>query len=141
MASRECISSQLPFSFHWEVRQSILRLVPCWVANLFQVVLYTAVGGLKATFLTDFLHTTIVLILIIYFTITVLVHPEVGGVYGLYDKLVATSSENYISGNYKGSVLTFKSKGAIIWGLILKFGNLALVVMVCRDPMISNSEY
>ncbi|OQD70514.1 hypothetical protein PENDEC_c023G00451 [Penicillium decumbens] len=93
------------------------------------VVLYTAVGGLKATFLTDFLHTTIVLILIIYFTITVLVHPEVGGVYGLYDKLVATSSENYISGNYKGSVLTFKSKGAIIWGLILKFGNLALVVM------------
>ncbi|KAJ5102552.1 hypothetical protein N7532_003081 [Penicillium argentinense] len=93
------------------------------------VVLYTAVGGLKATFLTDFLHTAIALILIIYFTIAVLTNPVVGGLGGLYDKVVATAGENYISGNYQGSVLTFKSKGAIIWGLILKFGNLALVVM------------
>ncbi|KAJ5097393.1 hypothetical protein N7456_008114 [Penicillium angulare] len=93
------------------------------------VVLYTAVGGLKATFLTDFLHTAIALILIIYFTLSVLTHEAVGGLGGLYDKVVATSGENYISGNYEGSLLTFKSKGAIVWGLILKFGNLALVVM------------
>ncbi|KAJ5771111.1 uncharacterized protein N7511_003162 [Penicillium nucicola] len=93
------------------------------------VVLYTAVGGLKATFLTDFLHTAIALILIIYFTIAVLTNAEVGGLGGLYDKVVATAGENYIPGNYEGSLLTFKSKNAIIWGLILKFGNLALVVM------------
>jgi hypothetical protein len=94
------------------------------------VVLYTAVGGLKATFLTDFLHTAIALILIIYFTIAVLTNKEVGGLGGLYDKVVATAGDNYIPGNYEGSLLTFKSKNAIIWGLILKFGNLALVVMV-----------
>ncbi|KAJ5659888.1 hypothetical protein N7507_006339 [Penicillium longicatenatum] len=93
------------------------------------VVLYTAVGGLKATFLTDYLHTTIALILIIYFTLAVLTNSAVGGLSGLYDKVVATAGENYISGNYEGSLLTFKSKGAVIWGLILKFGNLALVVM------------
>ncbi|PYH95628.1 hypothetical protein BO71DRAFT_350946 [Aspergillus ellipticus CBS 707.79] len=93
------------------------------------VVLYTAVGGLKATFLTDFLHTTVALILIIYFTLSVLAHPAVGGLAGLYDKVVDTASENYISGNFEGSLLTMKSEGAIIWGLILKFGNLALVVM------------
>ncbi|RAK94910.1 sodium:solute symporter family protein [Aspergillus ibericus CBS 121593] len=93
------------------------------------VVLYTAVGGLKATFLTDFLHTTVALILIIYFTLSVLTHPAIGGLAGLYDKVVATASENYIPGNFDGSLLTMKSKGAIIWGLILKFGNLALVVM------------
>ncbi|OOQ84968.1 putative sodium/solute symporter [Penicillium brasilianum] len=93
------------------------------------VVLYTAVGGLKATFLTDFLHTAIALILIIYFTIAVLTNSAVGGLGGLYDKVVATASDNYVSGNYEGSLLTFKSKGAIIWSLILKFGNLALVVM------------
>ncbi|KAJ9293577.1 hypothetical protein DTO271G3_7656 [Paecilomyces variotii] len=93
------------------------------------VVLYTAVGGLKATFLTDFLHTTVALILIIYFTLSVLTHPAVGGLGGLYDKVVATASQNYIPGNYEGSLLTMKSKNAIIWGLILKFGNLALVVM------------
>ncbi|KAJ5935036.1 hypothetical protein N7466_004583 [Penicillium verhagenii] len=93
------------------------------------VVLYTAVGGLKATFLTDYLHTAIALILIIYFTLAVLTNSAVGGLGGLYEKIVATAGENYIVGNYDGSLLTFKSKGAIIWGLILKFGNLALVVM------------
>ncbi|KAK6222633.1 hypothetical protein LQW54_000813 [Pestalotiopsis sp. IQ-011] len=93
------------------------------------VVLYTAVGGLKATFLTDYLHTLVALVLIIYFTLSILTHEAVGGLYGLYDKVMATAGENYISGNYQGSLLTMKSRDAIIWGLILKFGNLALVVM------------
>lgn len=100
------------------------------------MVLYTAVGGLKATFLTDFLHTAIALILIIYFTIAVLTNSEVGGLGGLYDKVVATAADNYIPENYQGSLLTFKSKGAIIWGLILKFGNLALVVMVSTERTV-----
>ncbi|KAL7627203.1 hypothetical protein AAE478_003979 [Parahypoxylon ruwenzoriense] len=86
-------------------------------------------GGLKATFLTDYLHTTVALVLIMYFTLSILTHDAVGGLYGLYDKVVATAAENFIPGNYQGSLLTMKSKDAIIWGLILKFGNLALVVM------------
>ena len=61
-----------------------------------------------------------------------LTSPYIGGLYGLYDKVMATAGENYVSGNYLGSLLTVKSKGAIIWGLILKFGNLALVVMVSQ---------
>lgn len=93
------------------------------------MVLYTAVGGLKATFLTDFLHTLIALILIIYFTIATLSNDRIGGLYGLYDKVVATASENYIPHNYKGSLLTMKSKESVIWALILSIGNLALVVM------------
>ncbi|KAK7192299.1 urea active transporter [Paraphaeosphaeria sporulosa] len=93
------------------------------------VVLYTAVGGLKATFLTDYLHTAIALLLIIYFTLEVLTNEAVGGLGGLYDKVMANASANFIEGNFEGSVLTFKSKQAIIWALILKFGNLALVVM------------
>ncbi|KAI1373392.1 hypothetical protein F4677DRAFT_462332 [Hypoxylon crocopeplum] len=86
-------------------------------------------GGLKATFLTDYLHTTVALILIMYFTLSILTHDAVGGLGGLYDKVMATAAENYIPGNFEGSLLTMKSKDAIIWGLILKFGNLALVVM------------
>lgn len=92
-------------------------------------MLYTAVGGLKATFLTDYLHTLVALILIIYFTLSTLTHDAVGGLSGLYDKVKATASSNYIPGNYQGSLLTIKSRDAIIWGLDLKFGNLALVVM------------
>ncbi|TKA72534.1 hypothetical protein B0A55_06429 [Friedmanniomyces simplex] len=90
------------------------------------VVLYTAVGGLKATFLTDFLHTTIALILLLYFAIAVLTSEHIGGVSGLYEKVRAT--DDYIEGNYAGSLLSFKSKSAVLFGLVLKFGNLALVI-------------
>jgi Na+/proline symporter len=88
---------------------------------------------LKATFLTDFLHTTIALILIIYFTLAVLTNEHVGGFSGLYSKI--HEAEYNIAGNYAGSLLTFKSKGAIMFGLVLKFGNLALVTMVCILPL------
>ncbi|CAK3943506.1 SSS family solute:Na+ symporter [Lecanosticta acicola] len=91
------------------------------------VVLYTAVGGLKATFLTDFLHTTIALILLIYFAIAVLTNEHIGGPTGLYEKVKATN--DYIDGNYAGSLLTFKSHNAVLFGLVLKLGNLALVLM------------
>jgi urea-proton symporter len=108
------------------------------------VVLYTAVGGLKATFLTDFLHTTIALILLIYFSLAVLTNEHVGGPSGLYEKVKAANW--YVEGNYKGSLLSFKSEpgmyrqillvciscllsAAILFGLVLKFGNLALVLM------------
>jgi urea-proton symporter len=59
------------------------------------VVLYTAVGGLKATFLTDYLHTLVALVLIIYFTLSILTHDAVGGLYGLYDKVMATVSREH----------------------------------------------
>ncbi|RDW64668.1 hypothetical protein BP6252_10319 [Coleophoma cylindrospora] len=91
------------------------------------VVTYTAVGGLKATFLTDFLHTTIALILLIYFSLAVLTNEHIGGISGLYEKVKAT--DDYIVGNYEGSLLTMKSKSSVLFGLVLKFGNLALVLM------------
>lgn len=92
------------------------------------VVIYTAVGGLKATFLTDFLHTTIALTLLIYFTVAVLTNEHVGGISGLYNKVSALDVQ--IDGNYAGSLLTFKSHDAIVWSVVLRIGNLALVVMV-----------
>ncbi|KAM0716246.1 hypothetical protein Q7P37_007691 [Cladosporium fusiforme] len=91
------------------------------------VVVYTVVGGLKATFLTDFLHTTVALILLIYFSLAVLTNEHIGGIYGLYDKVMA--AEVYIEGNYAGSLLSAKSRGAILFGLVLKLGNLALVIL------------
>jgi Na+/proline symporter len=74
----------------------------------FPVVIYTAVGGLKATFLTDFLHTTIALILLAYFSIAVLTNEHIGGISGLYQKVKAAN--NHIPGNYEGSLLTMKSR-------------------------------
>jgi Na+/proline symporter len=96
------------------------------------VVLYTAVGGLKATFITDYLHTFIALVLMIWFTLGILASDTVGGLSGLYDKVVAAEAagQYHIVGNYKGSLLTFKSKGAFIWGVLHCFGNLALMTIV-----------
>ncbi|KAG9595077.1 SSS family solute:Na+ symporter, partial [Aureobasidium melanogenum] len=91
------------------------------------VVIYTAVGGLKATFITDYLHTAIALILLIYFSLSVLTNEHIGGISGLYHKVKAT--DDYIKGNYMGSLLTMKSKPAVLFGLVLKLGNLALVLM------------
>lgn len=65
-------------------------------------------GGLKATFLTDFLHTLVALILLIYFSLAVLTNKHIGGVSGLYEKVKA--ADDYIPGNYEGSLLTLKSK-------------------------------
>jgi Na+/proline symporter len=76
------------------------------------VVVYTAVGGLKATFLTDFLHTTIALILLIYFSLAVLTNKHIGGISGLYEKVKA--ADDYIPGNYEGSLLSMKSKSSKI---------------------------
>ncbi|KAI4731577.1 hypothetical protein E4T49_00493 [Aureobasidium sp. EXF-10728] len=91
------------------------------------VVIYTAVGGLKATFITDYLHTAIALILLIYFSLSVLTNEHIGGISGLYQKVKA--ADDYIEGNYMGSLLTMKSKKAVLFGLVLKLGNLALVLM------------
>ncbi|KAE9974372.1 hypothetical protein BLS_001780 [Venturia inaequalis] len=91
------------------------------------VVIYTAAGGLKATFLTDYVHTFVALVLLIYFSLAVLTNKHIGGVSGLYDKVKA--AEDYIPGNYQGSLLTMKSRSSVLFGLVLKFGNLALVVM------------
>lgn len=70
-------------------------------------------GGLKATFLTDFLHTTVALVLLIYFSLAVLSNEHIGGVSGLYDKVKAT--DDYIPGNYEGSLLTMKSKSGKLY--------------------------
>lgn len=70
--------------------------------------------------------------MIIYFTIVVLAHDSIGGLSGLYDKILAAEAAGkyYISGNFRGSMLTFKSKGAMMFALVHAFGNLALMTMV-----------
>ncbi|THX78363.1 hypothetical protein D6D04_05813 [Aureobasidium pullulans] len=45
------------------------------------------------------------------------------------ESLKVKAADDYIEGNYMGSLLTMKSKRAVLFGLVLKFGNLALVLM------------
>lgn len=95
------------------------------------VILYTAAGGLKATFLTDYVHTTVALILLMYFCIGIVTNEHIGGVYGLYDKVLAytQNADHYVKGNYKGSLLSFKSQGGALFSICHNIANLGLVIM------------
>jgi Na+/proline symporter len=83
------------------------------------VVLYTMFGGIKATFLTDYVHTVMILIIIFIFAFTAYATNEILGSPGaVYDALVLAAERHPVAGNAKGSYLTMQSKeGAIFFGM------------------------
>ena len=109
------------------------------------VMIYTLVGGLKATFVADYMHTVIIFIVILSFVAMVFfISPITGGVEGMYDKLVAaadlspvmspTFSEGGVVegdpstyGNAMGAYLTMASAGGLIFGVINIVGNFGTV--------------
>ncbi|ODQ77282.1 hypothetical protein BABINDRAFT_163560 [Babjeviella inositovora NRRL Y-12698] len=106
-----------------------MHIVACTMLIPFGVLLYTTVGGLKSTFLTDYVHSFVVLVVMCYAATSVLTSPEIGGMGGLYDKVIAHDGDRYIKGNFQGSFLTGKSQGAIFFGIVLTIGNTGLTVM------------
>lgn len=94
-------------------------------------VVYTVTGGLKATFLTDYVHTFFVMVILCILTIKVFNNSVINGLDSFYDALVAIdkAKTHIVDGNYLGSILTFKSKSSIIFGLVHSFGDFALVIM------------
>lgn len=81
------------------------------------VVLYTFVGGIKATFLTDYFHTFVITIIICFFTIKTFTVPEIGSIGGLFDLMVAAGKAHPVPGNKGGSYLTMESKDVRIFHL------------------------
>ncbi|ODV74559.1 sodium:solute symporter family protein CYBJADRAFT_193886 [Cyberlindnera jadinii NRRL Y-1542] len=103
-------------------------------ANLlipFGVLCYTVIGGLKSTFLTDYVHTFIAVIIFMYFSTVGITNDKVGSLSKLYDLVVDFQEESglYIDGNYQGSLLTMKSQGSWYFGLIHNIGDMGLTVM------------
>ena len=124
-----CLSMILACAANISIIAGNLHIVASTMLIPFGVLLYTVVGGLKATFLTDFVHTTVLLIVLCYINTAVLTSEQVGGIDGLYDKILEVSKTKFIEGNYDGSILTGKSKGSVIFGLVLTAGNFGLTVM------------
>ena len=109
------------------------------------VMIYTLVGGLKATFVADYMHTVIIFIVILSFVAMVFfISPITGGVEGMYDKLVAAADLNPVMsptfseggvvegdpstyGNAMGAYLTMASAGGLIFGVINIVGNFGTV--------------
>ncbi|KAJ5678392.1 urea active transporter 1 [Penicillium maclennaniae] len=94
------------------------------------VVLYTIFGGIKATFITDYLHTVVILVVIFLFAFSAYAtNAELGSPGRVYDALVAAAKAHPVEGNAEGSYLTMRSKeGGIFWviNLIGNFGTVFL---------------
>ncbi|OMP85122.1 putative urea active transporter 1 [Diplodia seriata] len=93
------------------------------------VGLYTFVGGIKATFLTDYLHTFTILIILCFFTVKAFTVEEIGSLSNLFDILQQAGIRHPVSGNHDGSYLTMTSKGGILFGIIHICANFGLVIM------------
>lgn len=69
-------------------------------------IAYTMVGGLKATILTDWIHTFILLIIIIIFSLTAYASSDLlGSPAAVYDLLVEAAQSFPVEGNKDGSYL------------------------------------
>ncbi|KAH9897323.1 Sodium:solute symporter family-domain-containing protein [Xylariomycetidae sp. FL2044] len=95
------------------------------------VVLYTMFGGIKATFLTDYVHTVVILVIILIFALTAYATPSgvLGSPSAVYDRLVGAAALHPVDGNADGSYLTMKSREGIIFFVINIVGNFGTVFM------------
>lgn len=92
------------------------------------VMIYTLVGGLKATFVADYMHTIIIFVVILTFVAAVYLNSDItGGVEGMYHKLVEAAELRPIEGNAAGAFLTMASIGGLMFGIINIVGNFGTV--------------
>ncbi|OAL21890.1 hypothetical protein AYO20_11291 [Fonsecaea nubica] len=83
------------------------------------VCVYVVLGGLRATFLCDYSHTIIVMVVILYFMFSVYTSNDLIGSPGkMYDLLVHAGNVRPVAGNQNGSYLTLKSNYGLIFGVI-----------------------
>lgn len=86
------------------------------------------------SFLTDYIHTFIILILCCWLTAKVIASDYVGSIGGLYDLVIAAEESHVIEGNYKGSLLTMTSQQGIFFAIILLVSNFGAVVVSLHLP-------
>ncbi|GKT52870.1 urea active transporter [Colletotrichum tofieldiae] len=79
------------------------------------VVVYTLFGGIKATFITDYINGLVILIIIFVFAFTVYSTNEFLGSPGrVWEILTDLAAERPLSGNSGGSYLTMRSQGGVV---------------------------
>ncbi|KZV66163.1 hypothetical protein PENSPDRAFT_637286 [Peniophora sp. CONT] len=88
------------------------------------VVLYTLAGGLKATFVADWIHTVVIYIILLTVMFKVVASSDaIGSPAKLYDMLTEAAKVNPCFGAFEGSYLTMASaEGLILAAVILVSG-------------------
>ncbi|KAL1854563.1 urea active transporter [Paecilomyces lecythidis] len=94
------------------------------------VVLYTLFGGIKATFVTDYIHTIFIVVIIFVFAFSAYAtSSKLGSPSAVYDALVEASSRRPVEGNAEGSYLTMRSQQGGIFFVINLIGNFGTVFL------------
>lgn len=94
------------------------------------VVIYTLFGGIKATFLTDYVHTVVIIVVILVFTFTAFATDKALGSPGVvWEKLVEAGKNHPVAGNAEGSYLTMHSRSGGIFFVINIVGNFGTVFL------------
>ena len=94
------------------------------------VVIYTLHGGIKATFITDYINTLVFLIIIFAFAFTTYaVDPIIGSPGQLWEILTNLATERPLEGNAGGSYLTMRSQGGGEFFVINLIGNFGTVFL------------
>ncbi|KAL3150999.1 hypothetical protein ABBQ38_012872 [Trebouxia sp. C0009 RCD-2024] len=92
------------------------------------VCVYTTTGGLKATFLSSYIHTVIIYVALCIFAFTVYATgSDLGSPSKVWNHLQVKAANKPVSGNQDGSYLTFFSSNGLTFGIINIIGNFGTV--------------
>ncbi|KAJ6008218.1 hypothetical protein N7540_012194 [Penicillium herquei] len=93
------------------------------------VVIYTLFGGIKATFLTDWLHTVIIYVIMLISAFTIYRTSNViGSSDKMWELLTTASALHPVEGNAEGSYMTMRSQEGGYIGLIFVGSGFAAAV-------------
>ncbi|CCD23198.1 Dur3p NDAI_0B01640 [Naumovozyma dairenensis CBS 421] len=94
------------------------------------VIIYTLFGGIKATFLTDYLHTIVIIIIVMIFAFKVFATGDVLGSPGkVYDLVREAAKRHPVAGNAGGEYMTMSSRTSGIFLVINLVGNFGTVFL------------
>ncbi|KAM7213408.1 putative urea active transporter 1 [Rhypophila decipiens] len=94
------------------------------------VVAYTLFGGIKATFITDYINSLVIILIIFLFSFTVYATNDILGSPGrVWEILTKLAAERPLDGNAGGSYLTMKSQGGAEFFIINIVGNFGTVFL------------
>ncbi|SGZ47654.1 CIC11C00000003181 [Sungouiella intermedia] len=94
------------------------------------VVVYTLFGGIKATFLTDYAHTVVIVIIMLVFAFNAFATSDkLGSPAKVWEIVTALAETQPREGNAGGSYLTIKSRSGGIFFVINIVGNFGTVFL------------
>ncbi|KAJ9646213.1 hypothetical protein H2204_000876 [Knufia peltigerae] len=113
------------------------------------VVIYTLAGGIKATFITDWVHTVIIYLIMLYSLFRIYVTAEViGSPDKMWELLKEAARLHPVEGNAHGEYLTMASDGGGYIGLVFIGAGFAAAVdsqlfqkAIAADPRSTSKGY